>query len=136
VNTLEFNSSLYWLNYWAWRNRGGKPNLIHAIELHDLRKAPQLKPSIYDVLGINSDSTGHEIKEAYRVLAFRYHPDLNHDPEASTRMKEINLAFAECMNRLINPMKHQSQRRADQREQNTTKTKPRKERPEPWWMRY
>lgn len=48
----------------------------------------------YIVLGIGPDATEEEITRAYRVLAKRYHPDLNPgDQWASERMREINSAY-------------------------------------------
>ncbi|AQV03114.2 hypothetical protein B2D07_17375 [Desulfococcus multivorans] len=49
----------------------------------------------YQVLGVGPDAGKREIKEGYRKLAFRYHPDRNtDDPEAAERMKRINEAYA------------------------------------------
>ncbi len=49
----------------------------------------------YEVLDIGFEATGKEIKEAYRRLAFQYHPDRNaSDPDAVERMKSINEAYA------------------------------------------
>jgi curved DNA-binding protein len=49
----------------------------------------------YQVLGIDKDATSQTIKEAYRRLAFQYHPDRNRgDPSAVEKMKEINEAYA------------------------------------------
>jgi molecular chaperone DnaJ len=48
---------------------------------------------LYDVLGVNRESTQEEIKRAFRKLARELHPDLNKDPEAERRFKEINLAY-------------------------------------------
>jgi DnaJ-class molecular chaperone len=49
----------------------------------------------YETLGVNKNSSQQEIKEAYRKLAFQYHPDQNReDPSAVEKMKEINEAYA------------------------------------------
>jgi curved DNA-binding protein CbpA len=49
----------------------------------------------YEVLGIDSNASQQEIKEAYRKLAFQYHPDRNKDdPAASDKMKALNEAYA------------------------------------------
>jgi DnaJ-class molecular chaperone len=49
----------------------------------------------YDILGVNRDASQQAIKEAYRKLAFKYHPDRNRgDPAATQKMKDINEAYA------------------------------------------
>jgi len=49
----------------------------------------------YDVLGVGHDASQKAIKEAYRELAFKYHPDRNKgNPKASEKMKAINEAYA------------------------------------------
>jgi len=49
----------------------------------------------YLVLGVGRQSGQQEIKEAYRRLAFQYHPDRNEGDAASVeKMKEINEAYA------------------------------------------
>ncbi len=47
---------------------------------------------LYAVLGLSRDATQDDIKRAFRRLARSYHPDVNRDPEAEHRFKEINLA--------------------------------------------
>jgi len=48
----------------------------------------------FQVLGINSDSSDEEIKEAYKRLAKKYHPDSNpDDPFAVEKMMKINAAY-------------------------------------------
>jgi len=47
----------------------------------------------YAILGISKTASQDEIKQAYRKLARKYHPDLNSgDKEAEARFKEINEA--------------------------------------------
>jgi curved DNA-binding protein len=47
----------------------------------------------YEVLGVSRDASSEELQRAYRRLARRNHPDVNKDPEAEERFKEINDAY-------------------------------------------
>ncbi len=49
--------------------------------------------SYYDVLGIQHDAGESEIKQAYRDLARKYHPDVCKEKGAEERFKEINEAY-------------------------------------------
>ncbi len=49
--------------------------------------------SLYDTLEISENATAEEIKKAYRKLARKYHPDVNKDPDAEEKFKEINAAY-------------------------------------------
>ena len=51
------------------------------------------KRDYYEVLGIPRNATDEEIKRAFRKLAFKYHPDHNHDDNAGEKFKEVNEAF-------------------------------------------
>src|SRR4029453_4827540 len=47
----------------------------------------------YGILGVGRDATDDEIKRAYRKLARQFHPDVNPDPEAHEKFKDINAAY-------------------------------------------
>ena len=49
--------------------------------------------SLYETLEITESATEAEIKKAYRKLARKYHPDVNKDPKAEDKFKEINAAY-------------------------------------------
>ncbi len=54
----------------------------------------------YELLGVKQDASEQEIREAYRKLAFQYHPDRNKDsPDATEKMKAINEAYAALSDR-------------------------------------
>ncbi len=49
----------------------------------------------YEVLGIGHDADQRQIKDAYRKLALKYHPDRNKDnPVAAEKMRVLNEAYA------------------------------------------
>ena len=49
----------------------------------------------YHVLGVDRKADAKTIKEAYRALAFRYHPDRNEkDPSSAEMMKRVNEAYS------------------------------------------
>lgn len=48
----------------------------------------------YDILGVPHDATAEDIKKAFRMLARKYHPDISKEPDAESRMQEINEANA------------------------------------------
>jgi curved DNA-binding protein len=50
-------------------------------------------PDYYKILGIDKTSSLADIKNAYRKLARKYHPDLNpNDKDAKRKFQEINVA--------------------------------------------
>lgn len=48
----------------------------------------------YKILGIEPDATRLDIKKAYRLLAFKYHPDRNDSPKAKEFFQILNDAYA------------------------------------------
>jgi curved DNA-binding protein len=49
--------------------------------------------NFYQVLGVPANAEQDEIQRAYRKLARAYHPDVNSDPAAEDRFKEISEAY-------------------------------------------
>ena len=55
--------------------------------------ANENKRDYYEVLGVEKNAAADQIKKAYRKLAAKYHPDVNHEADAEERFKEINEAY-------------------------------------------
>lgn len=47
----------------------------------------------YEILGVDRNADKEEIKRAYRRMARKYHPDVNKEPGADEKFKEINRAY-------------------------------------------
>ena len=47
----------------------------------------------YEILGLERGASDDEIKRSFRKLAQQWHPDVNVDPDADARFKEINEAY-------------------------------------------
>ncbi len=51
------------------------------------------KRDYYEVLGVSKTATQDEIRKAYRRLSKKYHPDINKDPGAEDKFKELSAAY-------------------------------------------
>jgi len=47
----------------------------------------------YEILGVGRDAGADDVRRAYRKLARRYHPDVNKEPGADERFKEVSEAY-------------------------------------------
>lgn len=52
----------------------------------------------YSILGVAKNATADEVKSAYRKLAKKYHPDVNKDPDAESKFKEVTKAYEDILN--------------------------------------
>ena len=60
------------------------PNAVSAMNEKDY----------YEILGVSKDATEEEIRQAYRRLALKYHPDRNpNNKQAEEKFKEIVEAY-------------------------------------------
>ena len=48
---------------------------------------------LYEILGVPRDASPEDIRKAYRQLAREHHPDVNADPAAEERFKEVAAAY-------------------------------------------
>ncbi|KAF8673791.1 hypothetical protein HU200_048546 [Digitaria exilis] len=55
--------------------------------------AARREKDYYATLNIRRDATLQEVKAAYRTLARKYHPDMNKNPGAEEKFKEISAAY-------------------------------------------
>jgi curved DNA-binding protein CbpA len=58
------------------------------------KRLPMAEKDYYTILGVPHNATEEKIKQAYRRLALKYHPDRNPgDPHAEERFKEVSEAY-------------------------------------------
>lgn len=70
-------------------------------------------PNLYDNLGIPEDSSYSDIKDSYRTLAKKYHPDKNkEDPKATEKFRIITRAYSTLSNKTDKEMYDETLKRS------------------------
>ena len=90
-------------------NKFIKMNLTHKYNKNiyfSFAEKMRIRKDFYQILGIPKNSTEEQIKNAYRNLAKKYHPDVNisglteHEP-SSQKFREIAEAYAVLSNKTM-----------------------------------
>lgn len=72
--------------------RAGRP--IHVKNLQpNIRTRLLSSKNHYDVLQVSRRASRADIKHAYLRLAKEFHPDLNNDPGAASKFREVSAAY-------------------------------------------
>uniref|UniRef100_A0A915J0U5 J domain-containing protein n=1 Tax=Romanomermis culicivorax TaxID=13658 RepID=A0A915J0U5_ROMCU len=59
------------------------------------KKGDEKRRDFYEVLGVEKSASESQIKNSYRKLAMKYHPDKNpSDHTAAEKFKEVSIAYA------------------------------------------
>ena len=87
---------------------GATPPLKRAKKSDDAKTSKTThrarRETAWEVLGIAKTTQRDEVKRAYRRMARRYHPDLNHSPEAHDLMQKLNTAYQRILVELGEPI--------------------------------
>jgi DnaJ domain len=78
---------------YSLRSRTRRGGTLPSSEMNDHEDIPQRTADPYETLQVSPRADAEVIEAAYRVLARRYHPDLNGSPDATAMMAQINGAW-------------------------------------------
>eukprot|EP01018_Ginkgo_biloba_P015539 Gb_03413 [translate_table: standard] len=84
-------------NYSLFFNGGqslwGDPKFAYNYSYRGACRTVSMAADYYSTLGVSKSASIKEIKSAYRRLARQYHPDVNKEPGATDKFKEISSAY-------------------------------------------
>jgi hypothetical protein len=95
INTTAMNFT----GYWRVAGFQSVPKSANGHQRTKQRKQEKVETpasileKYYELLGVDEDATYEMVRKAYRLLARRYHPDLNRSLDATTKMQQINEAY-------------------------------------------
>ena len=88
-----------WQNYTNWRKNKGRAGGDSAKEYSSggySRYTEDQKGEAYSVLGLERGATKKEVKEAYREMSRKHHPDVSKDPNAPEKMIRLTTQRISC----------------------------------------
>ncbi len=108
VRTVEYGTTIRTRQLKTRRVKTAIPDFIDEWLIADFEgDQAQMRPeaagefaTYYALLGVVPGDDAETIKQAYRILARRYHPDTNPDADANQQMQRINEAYKKLVDAL------------------------------------
>ncbi len=96
IETLQLENLIPGLSGVAWVARFEQPRVTPEDVLNNTQPMNELDAA-YALLGVTGQDEADVVRQAYYVLARKYHPDANPSEEATDAMQRINAAYARVM---------------------------------------